>query len=148
MKAVSHPATFCNPIGGCLHLRRPRRLTERHFSVFKKNPPHLPSGGTFSHRLVNTPHHHKRFHQDFVGTDQITGGRVKIELDRKRSSANKRGALLSQSVGYHLIFPSLSFRSSSWTIDDKKKKNHTPLVFRKWRERNAEPKPNDIVVQE
>lgn len=54
------------------------------------NPCTCPARGTFSHRLVNTAHHHKRFHQDFVGTDQITGGEWKFDLTGDAARRKKR----------------------------------------------------------
>lgn len=98
--------------------------TTRYFSAIWKWP-HLPSGGTFRHRLVNTPHHrHKRFHQDFVGTDQIIGGQANIQLYGKRSLMKRRSAFQPKC----LLTPYFAF-FLFWfvTMDGRRSEKSPPL---------------------
>lgn len=89
---ISHTATFCDHFAGCLHGRTPRQLTTRRLSAFE-NRCTCPARGTFSHRLVNTAHHHKRFYQDFVGTDQTRGGDWKFDLTGDAARRKKKGSV-------------------------------------------------------
>lgn len=86
-----------------------------------------PSGGTLSHQLVNMPHHHhKRFHQNFVGTDQIAGARVKTQLDRRRSLMKKGERFFSPKCLLTPYFPPFFPRLWFVVTDGRHSENSPP----------------------